>query len=170
MKKSILSLSSASLLALTLLTSSCGSSKSDPTPNSLYARMGGKASMEAITDQLVANIGAEIGAPNTLMLRSHQPMLDAVNGVNGAAPTDPTRLTRLRNNVVDQFTSLTGGPLPYQGKNMLLAHTNMHVTEAEYTTWRLMLDNSLTKNNIATREKAEFTALIDAMRAEVVNH
>lgn len=74
--------------------------------------MGGKASMEAITDQLVANIGAETGTPNTLMLRSHKPMLDAINGVNGAAPTDPTRLTRLRNNVVDQFTSLTGGPLP----------------------------------------------------------
>lgn len=53
---------------------------------------------------------------------------------------------------------------------MLLAHTNMHVTDAEYDTWRLMLDNLLAKNNISTKEKAEFTTLIDAMKADVVNH
>ncbi len=168
MHKPPLSLTAAGLLMLSLLITSCGSK--DPQPDSLYVRMGSKVGIESITDQLVANVGAETGMANSVMLRSHKPMLDAVNGVNGQPPTDPTRLTRLRNNVVDQFTSLTGGPLPYTGKSMLAAHTNMQVTNAEYTAWRALLDQSLTTNKIGTKEKAEFTALIDAMKADVVNH
>ncbi|WP_375438100.1 hypothetical protein [uncultured Hymenobacter sp.] len=163
-------LASASLVATGLLATACDSSTETPAPDSLYVRMGGKTGIEAVADQMVANVGAETGQTNSLMLRSHKPLLDAVNGVNGAAPTDPTRLTRLRNNVVDQFTAITGGPLPYNGKNMLVAHTNMQVTVAEYKAWRALLDNSLEKNKIGAQEKVEFTALIDAMEADVVNH
>lgn len=164
-------LAGASLVATGLLATSCNDSSTDPpAPDSLYLRMGGKAGIEGVADQMVANVGAETGQASSLMLRSHKPLLDAINGVNGAAPTDPTRLTRLRNNVVDQFTSITGGPLPYNGKTMLVAHTNMQVTDAEYKAWRALLDNSLEKNNIGAKEKAEFTALIDAMKADVVNH
>ena len=171
MRKFQLSLIGPCLLAAGLLTSACGSSAKDaPAPESLYTRMGGKTAIEGVADQMVANVGAEAGTSNSVMLRSHKPLLDAVNGVNGAAPTDPTRLTRLRNNVVDQFTNITGGPLTYKGKPMLLAHTNMQVTDNEYRVWRQLLDNSLDKNNIPAKERAEFTALIDAMKADVVNH
>ena len=174
MYKPQLLLASACLLALALFTTSCGSK--DPQPDSLYVRMGGKngtdgkSGIEGLTDQLVANVGAETGTTNSVMLRSHKPMLDAVNGVNGQPPTDPTRLQRLRNNVVDQFTDITGGPIKYTGKSMLAAHTNMQVTPAEYAAWRVLLDGALAKKNIGTKEKAEFTALIDAMKADVVNH
>ncbi|MGI4886013.1 MAG: group I truncated hemoglobin [Janthinobacterium lividum] len=161
----------ACLLAAGLLTTACQSSKeSAPAPDSLYARMGGKTGIEGVADQMVANVGAETGLANSVMLRSHKSMLDAVNGVNGAAPTDPTRLQRLRNNIVDQFTDITGGPLKYQGKNMLAAHTGMQVTDTEYRAWRVLLDNSLAKNNVSAKDKAEFTVLIDAMKADVVNH
>lgn len=173
MRNRYFSLTATGLLALSLFTTACSSSSDDkdtPQPESLYLRMGGKVGIEAVADQMVANVGAETGQPNSLMLRSHKPMLDAVTGVNGAAPTDPTRLTRLRNNVVDQFTDITGGPITYKGKNMLVAHTNMQVTNAEYDAWRVLLDNSLATNKIPAAEKAEFTALIDAMRADVVNH
>ncbi len=169
MPKSTFFLAGTSLLAIGLLASAC-SSKDTPAPGSLYTRMGGKTGIEAVADQMVANVGAETAQPGSLMLRSHKPMLDAVNGVNGAPPTDPTRLQRLRNNVVDQFTDITGGPIKYHGKNMLVAHTNMQVTDAEYRAWRVLLDNSLDKNKIAAKEKAEFAALIDDMKADVVNH
>lgn len=46
----------------------------------------------------------------------------------------------------------------------------MKTTDAEYKTWRDLLDNSPAKNNIYTKEKAEFIALTDAMKADVVNH
>lgn len=172
MRNRYFSLTAAGLLAVSLLTTSCGSSDNTdtPQPESLYIRMGGRVGIEGVADQMVANVGAETGQANSVMLRSHKPLLDAVNGVNGAPPTDPTRLTRLRNNVVDQFTDITGGPITYKGKNMLVAHTNMRVTDAEYRAWRVLLDNSLATNKIGEKEKQEFTALIDAMKADVVNH
>jgi|GEM_PF-1552102 len=174
MLKPRLSLASALLLTTTLLTTACGSKDPQPTPASttLYTRMGGKTAMEGVTDQLVANISAEIGQGPTLskMERSHRPMLDAISSQNGQPATDPTRLQRLRNNVVDQFTDITGGPLKYTGKSMLVAHTGMGVTNAEYTVWRGLLDNSLTTNKVSAADKAQFTALIDAMKGDVVNH
>ncbi|TDN39365.1 hypothetical protein A8B98_19150 [Hymenobacter sp. UV11] len=161
------------MLALTLATAGCGS-QSDPTPaaqpSSLYVRMGSKTGIEAIADQMVANVGAETGQANSVMLRSHKPMLDAISSQNGQPATDPTRLQRLRNNVVDQFTDITGGPIKYAGKSMLATHTGMQVTTAEYAAWRTLLDNSLATNKIGTTEKTQFTALIDAMKSDVVNH
>lgn len=173
MRKPQLSFTSASLLAISLLASACGSSSkqdSAPTPTSLYVRMGGQTGMEGITNQLVANVGAETGITASVMLRSHKPMLDVISSQNGAPATDPTRLERLRNNVLDQFTDITGGPLKYRGKSMLLAHTNMQVTDKEYATWRELLDKTLAQKAIPAKEKAEFTALIDAMKTDVVNH
>lgn len=161
----------AGLLACTLLTTACGSKNSaDPQPQSLYVRMGNSTGIEGVADQMVANVGAETGQPNSVMLRSHKPMLDAITSQNGQPAADPTRLQRLRNNVVDQFTDITGGPLKYKGKSMLVAHTGMAVTAGEYAAWRVLLDQALTSKNIGTKEKAEFTALIDAMRSDVVNH
>lgn len=171
MYKPQLMLGKATLLALTLFTAACGSSGSDdPQPDSLYTRMGGSQGIEGVADQMLANVGAETGIQNSVMLRSHVPLLEAVNGKNGAPPTDPARITRLRNNVVDQFTDITGGPLKYKGKSMLLAHTGMAVTEQEYTVWRQLLDKTLAEKNIPATERAEFTKLIDAMKADVVNH
>lgn len=170
MFKPQLSLASAGLLSLTLFVASCGSKDSQPQPDSLYVRMGNSTGIEGVADQMVANVGAETGQPNSVMLRSHKPMLDAISSQNGQPATDPTRLQRLRNNVVDQFTDITGGPIKYKGKSMLVAHTGMAVTPAEYAAWRVLLDNALATKNIGAKEKAEFTALIDAMKNDVVNH
>ena len=156
---------------MALFSSACGSSATpDPQPESLYVRMGGQAGVEAVATQMVANVGAETGTVNSVMLRSHQPLLMAISSQNGAPATDPTRLDRLRNNVIDQFTDITGGPIKYKGKSMLVSHTNMRVTEQEYAVWRGILDKTLTERSIGAKEKVEFTALIDAMKADVVNH
>ena len=165
-----LSLTSALLLGITLLTTACGSKDPQPTADSLYTRMGGSTGIAAVADQMVANVGAEAGQANSVMLRSHKPMLDAITSQNGQPATDPTRLQRLRNNVVDQFTDITGGPVKYKGKSMLVAHMGMAVTNTEYAAWRVLLDNSLTTNKISAADKAQFTALIDAMKSDVVNH
>ncbi len=171
MSKLQLAAARTALLGLTLFAAACGSKgKDEPQPETLYSRMGGSVGVTAVVDQHLANVGAETGVANSVMLRSHVPLLEAINGKNGAAPTDPGRFDRLRNNVVDQFINITGGPNSYRGKNMLLAHTGMAVTENEYTVWRGILVKSLTEKNIPATEQAEFMKLIDAMKADVVNH
>ncbi|WP_019948256.1 group I truncated hemoglobin [Hymenobacter aerophilus] len=166
MKRTLLA---ASLLASTLLLGACGS-KDEAAAPTLYDRLGKTEGITNIVDGLVANIGAETAVPNSAMLRSHKPMLDAVNGVNGAAPTDPTRLQRLRNNVIDQLGEATGGPVTYKGLSMLTAHRGMAVTATEFSIWRQQLEASLNSNKVSANDKAELYVIIDKMHDDVVGH
>jgi hemoglobin len=154
-------------LALTgsLLFSSCGNEEAAPTPPTLYERIGKVEGISKIVDQLIANVGAETQTSNTAMLRTHKPMLDAIS--SGA---DPTRLQRLRNHFIDQLGEATGGPLTYKGMNMLAAHKGMMITEHEYAVWRKAADASLETNQVPAKERAELTAILDAMKADVVGH
>jgi hemoglobin len=163
----------AAMLAGSLFVSSCGKDEAEATPAptpTLYDRLGKTEGIANIVDGLIANVGAETATTNSVMLRSHKPMLDAVNGVNGGAPTDPTRLLRLRNNVIDQLGEATGGPLTYKGKSMLAAHTGMAVTNNEFSVWRKQLEASLNTNKVSETDKAALYVIIDKMHDDVVNH
>ncbi|TGE21153.1 truncated hemoglobin [Hymenobacter metallicola] len=161
----------AALVAGSLFITSCGKTEAEEAPApTLYDRLGKTEGIAKIVDGLIANVGAETATPNSLMLRSHKPMLDAVNGVNGQPPTDPTRLQRLRNHFVDQVGEATGGPLTYKGKSMLVAHTGMAITHQEFSIWRQQLEKSLNDNKVAEADKAALYAIIDKMHDDVVNH
>lgn len=97
-------------------------------------------------------------------------MLDAVNGINGQTPTEPTRLQRLRNNFIDQLGEATGGPLTYKGKSMLVAHTGMSVTTLEFSVWHKQLEASLASNGVSESDKAAVYAIVDKMEGDVVGH
>ncbi|QDA59508.1 group I truncated hemoglobin [Hymenobacter jejuensis] len=155
---------SLALLAVTLFLFSCGH-EATPAPATLYNRIGQADGIAKIVDQLIANVGAETQQTNTVMLRTHKPMLDAVS--SGA---DPTRLQRLRNHFIDQLGEATGGPLKYTGMNMLAAHKGMMITENEFAVWRQAAVSSLATNQLPTKEKAELLAILDAMKADVVGH
>ncbi|SEU03171.1 group I truncated hemoglobin [Hymenobacter actinosclerus] len=157
------------LLACSLLLGACGGKEEAAAPT-LYDRLGKTEGIASIVDGLIANVGAETAVPNSVMLRSHKPMLDAVNGVNGQAPTDPTRLQRLRNNFVDQLGEATGGPLTYKGLSMLTAHRGMGVTAKEFSVWREQLEASLNSNKVSANDKAELYVIIDNMYNDVVGH
>ena len=158
------------LLAGGLLASSCGSKNADSTPTpSLYDRLGKTPGITKVVDQLVANVGAETATTNSVLLRTHKPMLDAVNGVNGAAPTDPTRLQRLRNHVIDQLGQATGGPVTYTGLDMVTAHKGMNISSIEFSVWRDQLQSSLNINKVGAQEQKEVFAIIDNMENDVIN-
>lgn len=165
MKRTLLA---ASLLASTLLLGACGN-KEDAAPT-LYDRLGKTEGIAGIVDGLIANVGAETAVPNSVMLRSHKPLLDAVNGVNGQPPTDPQRLQRLRNNFIDQLGEATGGPLKYKGLSMLTAHRGMGITANEFSVWRQQLEASLVSNKVSANDKAELYVIIDKMHDDVVGH
>ena len=159
------------LLASSLLLGSCGKKEEAATPTpTLYDRLGQTEGIAKIVDGLIANVGAETATPNSAMIRSHKPMLDAVNGVNNQPPTDPTRLLRLRNNFIDQLGEAAGGPLKYKGMNMLVAHTGMHITATEFSVWHKQLEASLASNGVSDSDKAAVYAIIDKMEGDVVGH
>ncbi|TGE26016.1 group 1 truncated hemoglobin [Hymenobacter aquaticus] len=154
------------MLAGSLFVSSCGKNDAEEAPApTLYDRLGKTEGIAKIVDGLIANVGTETQMTNSVMLRSHKPMLDAVN--SGA---DPTRLQRLRNNFIDQVGEATGGPLKYKGLSMLTAHKGMAVTHTEFTVWRAQLEKSLNTNKVSETDKAALYAIIDKMHDDVVGH
>ena len=161
MKKSLLF---AGLLMGTLAVSSCGS-KAEPEPT-LYDRLGKTEGVARIVDGLIANVGAEAATSNSVLLRSHTDLLASTQ----PGSTDPGRLQRLRNNVVDQLGEAAGGPLTYKGKNMLVAHTNMQITAKEFSVWRDQLEASMNSNGVSATDKAAVYAIVDKMHGDVVGH
>jgi len=159
------------LLASLFALGSCGSKGSDTTPTpSLYERVGKTDGISKLVDNLVVNVGAECATSNSVLLRSHKPLLDAVNGVNGAAPTDPTRLVRLHDNFVNQLGEASGGPLKYTGKTMLAAHTGMNITNQEYAVWFMQLDKAMATSGITGQSRTDIVNIINKMQGDVVGH
>ena len=154
----------AGLLMSALAFSSCGK-KAEPEPT-LYDRLGKMEGIARIVDGLVANVGAETATPNSVLLRSHADLLASTK----PGSTDPGRLQRLRNNVVDQLGEASGGPLTYKGMNMLVAHTNMQVTAKEFSVWRDQLAASMNSNGVSATDKAAVFVIIDKMHGDVVGH
>jgi len=161
--------STLALLGGLFLLASCSAKKDDATPT-LYTRVGQTDGIAKLVDNLIVNISAETATNNSVLLRSHKPLLDAVNGVNGAAPTDPARLQRLRNNFINQLGEATGGPLHYTGKSMLAAHTGMNITAAEYNAWFTQWEKSLTANGVTGQDRTDLNAILNQMQADIVGH
>lgn len=155
------------LLAGALLLGSCTKKSADPT---LYDRLGQTNGIAKLTDTMLANVAAEAATPNSTLLRVHKPLLDAVNGVNGAAPTDPARLQRLRSNFINQLGEATGGPLVYTGKSMLAAHTGMAITANEYAVWFAQWEKTLAANNVTGQDRTDINAILNRMQNDVIGH
>lgn len=159
------------LLSSLFVLGSCGSKGGDPTPAtpSLYDRIGQTQGISKLVDNLIANVAAEAATSNSVLLRSHKPLLDAVHGTNGAT-LDPDRLTRLRNNFINQLGEATGGPLKYTGKTMLAAHAGMNITNQEYAVWYTQFDKALTSASITGQNRTEVINIVNAMQADIVGH
>lgn len=152
MKKSLQSLGLALLMG-TCLLSSC--KKDDPvvTPTkSLYDRLGGNAAISAVIDQFIANVAADT----------------KINAFFADAAADPARLTRLRNNLINQVGMATGGMEKYTGKDMKTAHKGMGIEEADFNALVADLSASLDKFNVAAADKTELLTALAGLKGDIV--
>lgn len=152
MKKSI-QLWGAFLMAGTLLFTSC--KKDDmavaPTPT-LYARLGGNPAISAVIDQFIANVAGDA----------------RINAFFADAAADPARLTKLRNNLINQVGMATGGMEKYTGLDMKAAHKGMGIEDSHFTALVEDLSLSLDKFKVPTAEKTELLTALAAMKPDIV--
>jgi hemoglobin len=117
---------------------------------SLYRRLGGYDVIAAVIDDMFAALRADPAFARFASGRS----LDSH--------------MRARQLLVDQMCELSGGPCYYIGRDMRTAHDGLAISEAEWHANMNYADAALMKNGVAELERAEFLALFERYRSEIV--
>lgn len=115
--------------------------------DNLYERLGGAEAIAAISSALVDN--------------------HVVNPLISArfSGSDVPVLKRM---ACDFFTTGSGGPAVYSGKDMLSAHRHMNISDTEFMAAVDDLMKALDASAVGDREKAEVLYIFYTLRPEVV--
>jgi len=133
----------AGALVLAIGLSACAER---PIPLSLYSRIGGRAAIVAVVDQLATNIAAD----------------RRISGFFAA-----TDMAAFKVGLVDQLCMMTGGPCRYAGPGMRAVHAR-HITDADFDAFIADLVAALEHFNVPPREKEELLGLLAPMRRNIV--
>jgi hemoglobin len=152
MKKSA-QLWGAILMSGMLMFTSCKKDDDTMQPTqSLYLRLGGNAAISAVIDQFIANVASD----------------SRINAYFADAAADPTRLTKLRNNLINQVGMATGGSEKYTGLDMKAAHKGMGITDGEFGALVEDLTSALDKFKVGATEKTELLTALASMKGDIV--
>ena len=117
---------------------------------SLYQRMGGYDVIAAVIDDLFA------------ILRSDPAFARFFGGRSNDSAV------RSRQLLVDQMCALSGGPCQYIGRDMKTSHSGLGITDVEWETNMKASDAALAKNGVGDAERADFLALFERYRDDIV--
>jgi hemoglobin len=117
---------------------------------SLYQRMGGYDVIAAVIDDLFAILHADPAFARFFGGRSDDSAM------------------RSRQLLVDQMCGLCGGPCHYIGRDMKTSHSGLGITDAEWEANMKASDAALAKNGVGEAERAEFLALFERYRDDIV--
>jgi hemoglobin len=70
--------------------------------------------------------------------------------------------------LVEYISSVTGGTLPYNGKNMKAAHAGMKITDDEFNAMAAIVEGALKTNNVDPADIKEFMMLLETTRKDIV--
>jgi hemoglobin len=115
--------------------------------SSLYDRLGGKESIDAVVGEFVARCAKD----------------DRINGK--FAKSDIPRLQKM---LADQICEATGGPCTYTGRDMKETHDGMGVTAGEFDALVEDLVATLDQFRVSKAEQNELLGLLGPMRGDIV--
>jgi hemoglobin len=114
---------------------------------SLYDRLGGGDTINALTESWVGRVGGD----------------DRANG-----KFVRTDIARLKKEVADQLCEVTGGPCVYTGRSMRETHTGMKTTAGEFDVVMQHLGAALDELHVPKTEQDELVELLRPMRDDIV--
>ena len=115
--------------------------------STLYERLGGHDSINAVVDDFVARCAAD----------------DRINGK--FARTDIPRLTQM---LKDQVCMASGGPCTYAGRSMSDTHRGMGVTAGEFDALVEDLVATLNQFAVPQAEQSELLGILGPLRSDIV--
>jgi len=117
---------------------------------SLYDRLGGYDAITAVADNLLPRL-----ASDALLGRYWQN-----RGEDGIA--------REKQLLVDFLSNSAGGPVYYTGRDMLLSHKGMKISQADWDAFIGHLEATLDSFSLPDPERSDVLAFIDTTRADIV--
>jgi hemoglobin len=117
---------------------------------SLYQRMGGYDVIAAVIDDLFVILHEDTDFARFFGGRSNDSVI------------------RSRQLLVDQMCALSGGPCQYIGRDMKTSHSGLRITDVEWETNMKASDAALAKNGVGDAERAEFLALFERYRDDII--
>lgn len=118
---------------------------------SLYHRLGGYDGIAAFTDDFLSRA-------------TNDPVI--VPFFKGLTTAD---LQRIRQHLVEQICSATGGPCFYTGKDMKASHAELEITPAVWNAFTGHLNETIAHFKIGDRERNELVAFINSVKPDIVN-
>lgn len=125
------------------------------TSTSLYERLGGTYAIAGAVDVLVDRLFENAGVNAN----------EAVHAHHG----DPANGPGYKFLVTAWSIEATGGPKCYPGLDMIAAHTTLHITDEQFNAVSFEIEATLRFLGVPDAETAEFMAIIEHYRPEVVN-
>jgi hemoglobin len=122
----------------------------NPTPESLYQRLGGYDAIAAATDELLARLQADP------QLRDYW---------KGASNNNQRKARQL---IVDFMAEAAGGPAYYTGRDMKLSHEGMHIDESDWEAFMRHAVATLDHFAVPPQEKDEVLAFFAGLREDIV--
>jgi hemoglobin len=141
--------------ARTLLTAAaaaviaCALSSSPAAADTLYQRLGGYDAIQAVVDQMIANVAAD----------------RRINKFFAHAD-----IPHLRRSLADQICAATGGWCIYTGKDMKTTHTGMHIHSRHFNALVQDLGMALNKYKVPAKEQHELVAILAPLKSDIVQH
>jgi hemoglobin len=114
---------------------------------SLYARIGGQATIAAVVSDTIDQVVADHRLKRSF---------------------DGSNIARIKEKLGEQICSLAGGGCEYTGDPMREVHAGHHISEAEFYGMVEILRTSLREHHVALRERNELIALLAPMERDVV--
>lgn len=80
----------------------------------------------------------------------------------------PANQQRIKEQLVDQFCALAGGPCIYKGADMQSSHANLDIKKSDFHALVEVLQQSMDAQGIAFRRQNEMLALLAPMHRDVI--
>ena len=122
----------------------------DPSPTTLYYRLGGYDAIAAVADNLLPRL---MGDEQLGRFWKHR-------GDDG--------IQREKQLLVDYLCSSAGGPMYYTGRDMALSHRGMKISESDWAAFIGHVEATLDAFSVPERERGEVLAFIGSTKADIV--
>ena len=118
--------------------------------DSLYKRVGGYDALAAVTDDFIGKLATDKDFSRFFVGFS----------------ADSKK--RIRQNIVDLFCQVTGGPCFYVGRDLKAAHAGLGITKAEWDKSIVLFTDTLTKFKVPEQEQKDLAALVLPLEKDIV--